>query len=120
MPTHEVRQALAVDRTIDITTTGRRSGVPRRIETWLYRADGRLFLTGSPGRRDWYANLVAQPSFTIHLKQSATADLPASARPITDEAERRAVLEGVLRDVSYPADLEQWLAASPLVEITVG
>jgi hypothetical protein len=28
-----VRQALASDRTIDITTTGRSSGLPRRIET---------------------------------------------------------------------------------------
>ena len=115
----EVRRALDADRTIDITTTGRRSGVPRRIETWLYRADGRLYLTGSPGRRDWYANLVAHPSFTVHLKQSVTADLPASARPVTDESERRAVLAGLLRDVSYPADFAQWLAGSPIVEVTV-
>ena len=46
-PDH-IRQALATDRVIDITTTGRKSGTPHRIETWFYRADGRLFLTGSP------------------------------------------------------------------------
>jgi hypothetical protein len=40
----EVRQALAISRstpieqrTIDITTTGRRSGEPRRIEICFYR-----------------------------------------------------------------------------------
>lgn len=119
MLTEEVRRALAADRTIDITTTGRRSGAPRRIETWLYRAGGRLYLTGSPGRRDWYANLVAEPSFTVHLTVSATADLPATARPITDPAERRAVFTGVLRDVSYAADLDEWVAGSPLVEVAV-
>ncbi len=47
-----IQDALATDRTIDITTTGRASGLPRRIETWFYRVDDRLYLTGSPGRRD--------------------------------------------------------------------
>jgi hypothetical protein len=34
-----IREALGKDRTIDITTIGRRSGLPRRIETWFYRVD---------------------------------------------------------------------------------
>src|SRR6266540_4334142 len=87
-----VQRALESDRTIDITTTGRHSGEPRRIEIWRYRYDGRTFLSGSPGTRDWYANLLARPEFTFHLKGSAQADLPAAARPITDEAERREVI----------------------------
>src|SRR4051812_27381293 len=70
--------ALAQDRVIDITTIGRKTGEPRRIEIWFHRLDGRYYITGTPGRpRDWYANLVAQPGFTFHLKESATADLPA-------------------------------------------
>ncbi len=83
---------LANDRTIDITTIGRSSGLPRRIETWFYRVDDQIYLTGSPGRRDWYANLLANPDFTFHLKQSIVADLPARATPITDPEERRADL----------------------------
>ena len=51
------QEALASDQTIDITTIGRRSGAPRRIETWFHRVNGRVYLTGTPGRRDWYANL---------------------------------------------------------------
>jgi hypothetical protein len=47
-----VRNGLANDRTIDITTIGRSSGLPRRIETWFYRVDDQVYLTGSPGRRD--------------------------------------------------------------------
>ena len=84
-----IQRALESDRTIDITTTGRNSGQPRRIEIWMYRYDGRVFLSGSPGTRDWYANLRRKPEFTFHLKGSVQADLPAVARPITDEAERR-------------------------------
>ncbi len=116
--------ALAQDRVIDITTTGRRTGEPRRIEIWFHRVDGRYYITGTPGRpRDWYANLVAHPGFTFHLKASATADLPATARPVTDPGERKTVFAGLLLPLadftSKPGqEAEVWVAESPLVEVT--
>jgi F420H(2)-dependent quinone reductase len=112
-----VRQALANDRTIDIITTGRSSGLPRRIETWFYRVGDEIYLTGSPGRRDWYANLLANPDFTFHLKRSVAADLPARATPITDPVERRAIFERILADLGGSQDLEAWLADSPLMAV---
>ena len=112
-----VHQALAIDRTIDITTTGRSSGLPRRIETWFYRVDDQIYLTGSPGRRDWYANLLANPGFTFHLKQSVAADLPARAAPITDPEQRRAIFERILSDLGGTQDLAAWLAGSPLMVV---
>jgi hypothetical protein len=117
MMSNEIRNALAQDRTIDISTIGRKSNKPHRIETWLFRASGRYFLTGSPGRRDWYANLLATPDFTLHLKQSATADLPARATPITDEGQRRAIYTEILSDLDALPDLEAWMTGSPLMEI---
>jgi deazaflavin-dependent oxidoreductase (nitroreductase family) len=113
-----VRQALANDRTIDITTTGRSSGLHRRIETWFYRVDDQIYLTGSPGRRDWYANLLANPDFTFHLKQSVAADLPARAAPITDPEERREIFAHILSDLGGSQDLEAWLAGSPLMAVS--
>jgi hypothetical protein len=110
----KILAALARDRTIDITTTGRTSGRPQRIELWSWVADGTVYLTGSPGRRDWYANLTASPDFTFHLKRGVHADLPARARPIEDPVERREVLTRVLAG-SY--DLEGWITGSPLVEV---
>jgi deazaflavin-dependent oxidoreductase (nitroreductase family) len=112
-----VRQALATDRTIDITTTGRSSGLPRRIETWFYRVDDQIYLTGSPGRRDWYANLLANPDFTFHLKQRVAADLAARATPITDPEERRAIFARILSDLGGSQDLEAWLEGSPLMAV---
>jgi hypothetical protein len=79
--TDEIKQALAKDRVIDMTTTGRTSGQPRRKETWFHNIDGQVYLTGTPGKRDWYANMVAHPAFTFHLKESAMADLAARAHP---------------------------------------
>jgi deazaflavin-dependent oxidoreductase (nitroreductase family) len=113
-----IRQALAQDRTIDITTVGRRSGQPRRLEIWFHNLDGDVYITGTPGRRDWYANLLAQPAFTFHLKGRVVADLPARATPITDPAERRAIFARVLARLGHIRDLEEWLVSSPLVRVT--
>ncbi len=115
-----IREALRTDRTIDITTTGRRSGRPRRIETWFYRVGGNLYLTGSPGRRDWYANVVANPAFVFHLKESVVADLPAIATPITDDAERRRIFTEIMADLNQPEHLDAWIAGSPLAEMHLG
>jgi deazaflavin-dependent oxidoreductase (nitroreductase family) len=116
-----VQHALENDRTIDITTQGRNSGEPRRIEIWFYRYDGRIFLSGSPGTRDWYANLLKDPRFTFHLKGSVQADLPAVARPITDEAKRREVISGILEELGRGyGRVEDWVADSPLAEVEFG
>jgi deazaflavin-dependent oxidoreductase (nitroreductase family) len=97
----DVRQALAIDasstmedRTVDITTTGRRSGEPRRIEIVFYRLGDDIYLSGIPGpkTRDWLANLAARPEFTFHLKGGVVADLPATATVIVDPAEHQRVL----------------------------
>lgn len=102
----QVQRALADDRTVDITTVGRQSGQPRRIEIWFHNLDGRIYISGRPGRRGWYANVVAHPEFVFHLKESAQADIPARAHPITDPAERRRVLSGVLAGMDARARLK--------------
>jgi hypothetical protein len=110
-----IRQALARDRTIDITTIGRRSGLPHRIETWFYRVGNDIYLTGSPGRRDWYANLLANPALTFHLKRSVRADLPATATAITDPDARRTIFTRILNDLGGGHDLYAWVDRSPLM-----
>jgi deazaflavin-dependent oxidoreductase (nitroreductase family) len=110
----EARRALDGQTTVDITTIGRRTGRPRRIETWRYRADGRYWLTGSPGSRDWYANLVAHPEFTLHLKD---LDLRVRGRVVTDPQERARILGEIVPALDWAGSLESWLEGSPLVEI---
>ncbi len=129
-----VRAAIAItpaagtrDRIIDITTTGRRTGQPRRIEIFFYRARGRTYLcSGTSGQPvSWYANLLAEPRFTVHLKHGVRTDLPATAVPVTDEQERRAVLEEIVADLNQPHDpgtigptrIQDWLS-SRLLRVT--
>jgi deazaflavin-dependent oxidoreductase (nitroreductase family) len=114
-------RALSHGRTIDITTTGRKTGVARRIEIVFHNFDGRIYISGLPSRRKraWLANLEADPHLTLHLKDRiVTADLPATARVITDEAERRAVLRRVAAVWRRP-DLDTMVLYSPLIEVTV-
>jgi deazaflavin-dependent oxidoreductase (nitroreductase family) len=117
----EVRRALGHGHTIDITTVGRRSGLPRRIEIVFHNFDGRIFICGMPSRRkrSWLANLEAEPRFTLHLKTlRATADLPATARVITDPAERAAIMSRVAA-AWRRQDVDVMTAYSPLIEVTV-
>ena len=115
-----IQTALDTERTIDITTIGRKTGQPRRIEIWFHTVDGQIFITGSPStrQRDWYQNMVANPEFTFHLKQSVNADLNATATPITDEDARRAWFTRYLTSSGRNRDIEQWVENSPLVEVT--
>jgi deazaflavin-dependent oxidoreductase (nitroreductase family) len=116
-----VRRALRHGQTIDITTTGRRTGLPRRIEIVFHNFGGRLYITGRPSaqrKRAWLLNLEADPRFTFHLKRPVVADLPATARIITDEAERRAVFTEVVK-VWTQQDVETMTRHSPLIEVLI-
>ncbi len=76
--------------TIDMTTIGRRTGEPRRIEIWFIVVDGQLYVTGTPGRRDWFANLTADPRVVLHLRTAdGEIDLHGDAVIVADPAERR-------------------------------
>jgi deazaflavin-dependent oxidoreductase (nitroreductase family) len=51
-----------------LTTVGRRTGRPHRIEMWFAAHDGRLYLlAGGRERADWVRNLQADPRVTVEL-----------------------------------------------------
>lgn len=123
-----IRQVLQTDLTIDIVTTGARSGQPRRTEIWFWNLDGRIIICGTPSaggergpraRRDWLANLRANPAFVFCLKESIQAELPARAMIITDPDDRRAILSAPqtrwYRQQGF--SLDELVAGSPVVEV---
>ena len=95
-----VRSSLDHGQTVEITTIGAKTGRQRRLEIVLHNFDKRLYISGVPNparKRGWLANLEANPALTIHLKRPVQADLAATARVITDQAERKAILDLVAR-----------------------
>ena len=113
----ETEKALETDRVIDITTTGRKSGEPRRTEIWFCNIDGSVYISGWPGKRGWYPNMLANPAFTFHLKESFEADLEATAIAINDPDQRRRVITQIAGRYGATASVEEWVADSPLVRV---
>ena len=115
--TDRIAAALRQGGIIDITTTGRGSGRQRRIEIAFFNVDGHVYITGMPGKRAWLANLKADPRMTFHLKRGPRADLPATARIVTDESDRRAVATAACAAWNRPGQVEAFVAGSPVIEV---
>jgi deazaflavin-dependent oxidoreductase (nitroreductase family) len=117
-----IERLLARGGLIDITTTGRRTGRPRRIEIVFHNIDGRLYLSGMPRvdrKRAWLRNLEADPHLTVHLKGTVFADLPATARIVTDPAERRRIAEWLVANAWPRMHADAMAAHSPIIEVTL-
>jgi deazaflavin-dependent oxidoreductase (nitroreductase family) len=113
--------ALHHSQVIDLTTTGRRTGQPRKIEIFLHEKDGLLFITGMPRAdrtRDWIHNITAEPRVVVHLKQSVAADISATARVVTDPAERRPLMAAAAQRWGR-TDVDEMVQHSPLIVLTI-
>ncbi|HJR87163.1 MAG TPA: nitroreductase/quinone reductase family protein [Acidimicrobiia bacterium] len=108
---------MASQRTVDLTTIGRQSGRPRRIEIWWFWFEGRFIITGTPGRRDWLANIRANPAVTIHTRMGELAGI---AHEVRDLAYRRRFFQAdETRWYSTQSGLDSLVAEAPMVEIVL-
>lgn len=111
-------ERLASRRTIELTTYGRKTGLPRRIEIWWFHVDGRFVITGTPGRRDWLANVTANPRVVVHADGM---DIEAEAKLVTDIEFRRRVFTGPdTRWYSTQTQLDRLVASAPMIELKLG
>jgi len=112
-----------------LTTTGRRSGLPRQTPLNYAILDGQIYvLSGFGARADWYLNLTADPRVTLVLPGRT---LRGAAAPVLDpvEAERAAlavvrncgfalVFEGINPLTVTDEQLREQLAGRPVVRIS--
>ena len=104
---------------MDITTTGKRSGEPRRIEIWLVKIGERLVIGGTPRPRDWLANVRADPAMTVHLKHDVVADLSYSAQEVIDPVTRREIwTHAATKWYRGQNDLDDLIEHAPTVELS--
>ena len=118
----KVKEALDRGGIADITTTGRKTGLPRRVEIYFHHFDGDYYLTGRPGfKRDWEANIRANPEFTLHLKRGITVDLPVVGEAEADPEARGAIIFRALTENwgSEPekarANLDYYVNTAPFI-----
>lgn len=90
-----------------LTTSGRRTGQPHRIEIWFAVEDDRVFLmAGGRDRSDWVRNLQATPQVTVELGGETHAGVARIVEPGALEDKRaRALLVGKYRAGN---DLDEW------------
>jgi deazaflavin-dependent oxidoreductase (nitroreductase family) len=103
-----------------LTTTGRRSGRPHRIEIWFALGpDAVYLLSGGGDRSDWVRNLIVSPDVTLELGAERRA---AKARVVKDPEEdalaRRLLVEKYRP--RYRGELDEWGRTSLPVAIDRG
>ena len=91
-----------------LTTTGRHTGTPHRIEIWFALGDGVAYiLSGGGDRSDWVRNLMISPEVVLDIGDMRRT---TRARVVTDPAEdaigRQLVLEKYRRRDG--GDLSDW------------
>ena len=126
--TLEIKNALRTDKLSDIISIGAKSGLPRKTEIWFTNINDRIIICGTPDaigqggprkRRDWLANLIANPDFLFCLKESLHVQIPARAVPVVDPQDRRYLMSAP-ETAWYRAQVnsvEDLVEGSPIVEV---
>jgi deazaflavin-dependent oxidoreductase (nitroreductase family) len=100
-----------------LTTVGRRTGRPHRIEIWFAVENGSLYLlSGGRDRSHWVRNLQANPRVTVELGGETRAGIARAIGANTAE-DRRARELLVEKYRSADDDLAEWGRASLPVAI---
>jgi deazaflavin-dependent oxidoreductase (nitroreductase family) len=77
-----------------LTTTGRVTGTPHRIEIWFaLREDTVYLMAGDRDRSDWIRNLMASPEVTLEIGDRKRS---TSARVLDDGTEEDALARRLL------------------------
>jgi deazaflavin-dependent oxidoreductase (nitroreductase family) len=94
-----------------LTTTGRRSGLPREIEIWFTERDGRFYVIAEHRERaHWVRNIQADSRVRVRI---GDREFPGNARLLSDERE-----PALVRAVKMLSDAKYGWSDGLVVEIT--
>jgi deazaflavin-dependent oxidoreductase (nitroreductase family) len=103
-----------------LTTTGRYTGQPHRIEIWFALAGGVVYLlSGGGDRADWVRNLIISPDVVLEIGDERRT---TRARVVTDP-DQDAIARRLLVEKYQPrddGDLSDWGRASLPIAIEWG
>lgn len=91
-----------------VTSTGRKTGLLRRIEIW-FGLEGRTLyiLSGGRDRADWVRNMRANPNVSVRIRDREFAGHARAVQPGEEDALARRLLVEKYRP-RYADDLEEW------------
>jgi deazaflavin-dependent oxidoreductase (nitroreductase family) len=104
-----------------LSTTGRVTGRPHRIEIWFAAAPANAtiyLLAGGRERSDWVANLLASPACTVEI---GSTRYPAIARVLREGTDEDELARTLVHDkYAQGDDLVQWRGEALPVAIDLG
>ncbi len=117
-----------------LTTTGRKSGLPRVTPLQYEELDGAIYVASARGAKaDWFRNILADPCVKVRIK---SREFEGLAEPVTDPCRIADFLElrlqrhpqmvgAILRSVGLPAspsrgELEEYASQLAMVIIRPG
>lgn len=94
-----------------LTTTGRRSGRPHRIEIWFALEDGRMFmLSGGGDRADW--DLRKDPNVRVQVGSRTASARARIARAGAEDRRARELLDAKYMGWKQGKKLSSWARGS--------
>jgi len=100
-----------------LTTIGRGSGRPHRIEIWFVAHDDGAYLLSNSVEADWYRNLVAEPRVELEIAGERRVTI---ARPVDASDPANAVVRPAMvakYQTGYENDLHDWGETASLVRV---
>ena len=98
-----------------LTTTGRKTGLPREIEIWFVEREGTYYILAEHFRRaQWVKNIERDPRVRVRLNGRGSAQREATARVLDPKRDR----ERWVRAQELAREKYGWGEGLP-VEITI-
>ena len=100
-----------------VTTTGRKTGKPHRIEIWFAIEDGRLYLlSGGGDRADWVKNIRKDRDVRVQVGSRSVAARARIARAGAEDQRARELLDAKYMSWKQGKKLSSWArGATPVV-----
>ena len=111
-------ERLANDDFAYLTTTGRKSGRPHRIEIWFAIEDGRLYLlSGGGDAADWVKNIRKNTTVRIQVGTRSVEARARIARSGKEDARARELLDAKYMGWKPGKKLSSWARGATPVAI---
>jgi len=102
---------------VELTVSGRRSGLPRTVLLGLLGVDGRRYLGRPDVSCPWTLNLEASGEGL--LRQAGSPDERVRAERLPQAGERERVIRATFRQHPFPGNVLYWLAREHIREVGV-
>jgi len=79
------------DQVLYLTTTGRKTGLPRQIEIWFVAAGGKFYILAEHFHRtQWVKNIARSPRVRVRVGSRDSREFEATARALDPERDGEA------------------------------